>query len=580
MRNLALLLFFSLLAAPLPAQEITFTATLDRQSVAVGEHARLTITLSNSRENFSSPQLGGLMVVSGPFESSNFSYINGRMSSTVTRTWVITGMQPGNYTIGPASLRVGNAVIQTDPLTLEVTKGSAKPPDPAVARGQQQDPNLFVTINLSKNKGYVGEQIVATYTLYSRYSSIELSKYELPKLNGFWSEEIDLGNANWDDKPAVINGVQYRVAVLKKQLLFPQRGGKLRIEPLQLTGVVNRSFFSRGSSIEVTSNAVEFTAQELPPGAPNGFSGAVGELQMTVQVGRTEITADEAIDLQVRISGRANLKLLDAPAIDFPGEFEVYDPKINDRISISGNGMSGHREFQYLVIPRHEGTYTLAPIRFSYFDTRTGGYKNLESEAFTFEVAPGLASPAPGRATVNSGDVKLLERDIRFIRTGDLDLRPKGEFLFGSVRWFAGMVTPAFAFLLFLGWYRRHEARQADTLGTRRKKADRVARRHLQEASAALQRNDREAFYAALSRALNGYLADKFAMGVAEVNNAAVRARLAHLSGGDALADSYVRLVTACDMARFAPVEDKPRETLYEEAVELIGNIERNLRNR
>ena len=371
------------------AQEIAFTATVDRNSIAVGEHVKLTITLVNSRESFNAPDLGGLVIDRGPFESSSFNYVNGRMTSSVSRTWMLTATRPGKYTIGAASVRVGGGVITTEPITIEVAKGSAPPADPGVAQGQGRDPNLFVTISLSKNKAYVGEQVVASYVLYSRYPNIELSKYDLPKLDGFWTEEIDLGDAGWEERPQVINGLQYRVAVLKKQLLFPQRSGRLRIEPMSLTCVVNRSFFSRGTAIDVTSNAVELTALELPPNAPAEFSGAVGELQMNVSADRTEVNADQAIELSVRISGRANLKLLDAPNLTPPAEFEVYDPKVNDKISIGSNGMAGHREFQYLMIPRHDGTYELDGVTFGYFDPKAGEYRTLRSGPLTIDVAPG-----------------------------------------------------------------------------------------------------------------------------------------------------------------------------------------------
>ncbi len=556
------------------AQEIAFTATVDRNSIAVGEHVKLTITLVNSRESFNAPDLGGLVIDRGPFESSSFNYVNGRMTSSVSRTWMLTATRPGKYTIGAASVRVGGGVITTEPITIEVAKGSAPPADPGVAQGQGRDPNLFVTISLSKNKAYVGEQVVASYVLYSRYPNIELSKYDLPKLDGFWTEEIDLGDAGWEERPQVINGLQYRVAVLKKQLLFPQRSGRLRIEPMSLTCVVNRSFFSRGTAIDVTSNAVELTALELPPNAPAEFSGAVGELQMNVSADRTEVNADQAIELSVRISGRANLKLLDAPNLTPPAEFEVYDPKVNDKISIGSNGMAGHREFQYLMIPRHDGTYELDGVTFGYFDPKAGEYRTLRSGPLTIDMAPGEMTTMPGSARVSGREVQVLEHDIRYIRTGDLELRRIGEWLFGSARWITAMLAPTLAFLLFLGWYRTKRSEESDVAGMRRKKADKLARRRLSEAEKALAQNDREGFYAALHKALNGYLADKFGLGMAEMNSMVVKERLSVLTDGTALAEGYTRLIAICEMARYAPIEEVPRKELHAQAMDLIGRIE------
>lgn len=563
------------------AQEITFKASVDRNSIAAGEQLKLTIALSNTQERFGAPDLGGLVIVQGPFESSNMSIFNGRMSSTITRTWVLTAAQPGRYTIGPAKVKVGGGYIQTDPITIEVTKGAAtRPSDPNATLGQQRDPNLFTTISLSKSKGYVGEQVVATYMLYSRYNNLQSVSKELPKISNAWTEEVDLGELHWEEKMQTINGLPYRVAVLRKQVLFPQRSGKLRIEPFEQTCVIDRSFFNPGRTVEVRSNAVEYTVLDLPPGAPADFSGAVGELQMTVTASRTRLQENESVDLTVRFSGRTNLKLLGSPALALPNDIETFEPKVTDRITVNGNGMSGSREYQFLLIPRHEGNYELPPVTVSYFDTQIGDYKTLSSGPTMIEVLPGDGSATttlPQRPA--QSDIQLLEKDIRHIRTGDLELEPVGHELFASPAWIAGMTTPAIAFMLLLAW-RRKQAREAqDIAGSRRKTADRTARRHLKLAEQALQSNDREVFYSALSKALGGYMADKFGTGITTNASETIRKRLTDAPDGDQLATNYQRLITACDMARFAPVEEVPRAALFNEAAALIGTIEQRTRS-
>ena len=563
------------------AQEITFKASVDRTSIAAGEQLKLTIALSNTQERFGAPDLGGLVIVQGPFESSNMSIFNGRMSSTITRTWVLTAAQPGRYTIGPAKVKVGGGYIQTDPITIEVTKGAAtRPSDPNATLGQQRDPNLFTTISLSKSKGYVGEQVVATYMLYSRYNNLQSVSKELPKISNAWTEEVDLGELHWEEKMQTINGLPYRVAVLRKQVLFPQRSGKLRIEPFEQTCVIDRSFFNQCRTVEVRSNAVEYTVLDLPSGAPADFSGAVGELQMTVTASRTRLQENESVDLTVRFSGRTNLKLLEAPAIALPNDIETFEPKVTDRITVNGNGMSGSREYQFLLIPRHEGNYELPPVTVSYFDTQIGDYKTLSSGPTMIEVLPGDGSATttlPQRPA--QSDIQLLEKDIRHIRTGDLELEPVGHELFASPAWIAGMTAPAIAFMLLLAW-RRKQAREAqDIAGSRRKAADRTARRHLKLAEQALQSNDREVFYSALSKALGGYMADKFGTGITTNASETIRRRLADAPDSEQLATNYQRLITACDMARFAPVEEVPRATLFNEAAALIGTIEQRTRS-
>lgn len=557
------------------AQEITFDASVDRTNVATGDPIKLTLSLTNAPMNsgITPPDLGGLVVVQGPFDQNSFSMINGRTSSSLQRTYYLQALQPGDYTIGPASARVGGGAIQSKPIRIHVVKGeSSGPNNSQLSEAQRSDPNLFCTISLSKSKAYVGEQIVATYTLYSRYNSLQPGDYDLPKLDGFWAEEIDMGETSWEKIPQTINGLRYNVAVLKKQVLFPQRSGKLRIAPMTLNYRVNVSFFNNGTPVRVTSNAAEVTVMDLPPNKPADFIGAVGELRMEVKAANTTLKANEAIDLSVKFSGRANLKLIDAPKPGFPSDFESYDPKVIDHITVNGGGMSGNREFQYLVIPRHEGDYIVGPITYSYFDPGSGQYRQMSGDALEFHVQKGDGS-ATAVARPSRTDVQQLDHDIRYIRTGDLKLEPLGHHLFGSWPWAAGMATPPLAFLLFAAWHRRRERMLSDTQGLRRKGADKVARQRLKAAEQALGSNDREAFYTAMGKALEGYFADKFNLGVAEVNADMVRLKLGHLENG-ALAEEYIRQLGDLEMARFAPFESRSRQAAYDEAASIIRRIE------
>lgn len=572
--NIALPIVLALAARSASAQEITFNAQVDRDQIAAGDQLRLTVTLTNAQDRIEPPDLGGLVIVQGPFENSSYSFINGRASSSVSRTWVLTAARPGRYTIGPAKARVAGGVIQTDPITIEVAKGSAAPQEPAVAQGQHRDPNLFIALTLSKTKAYVGEQVLATYQLYNRYSGLEAPQMDPPKLNGFWSEEIDTQGARWEER--VVNGLGYRVITIKQQLLIPQRAGTLRIDPMGLTCIVGRSFFNRGTTIEVKSNAAELTALPLPANAPADFSGAVGELELSVKADRAEVRVDEAIEVEVRLSGRANLKLVEAPRLQFPSDFEVYEPRVTDRISVGPGGMSGARGFQYTVIPRHDGSFDLGSVALSYFDPKAGAYKTLRSAPIGITVAPGDGGSATASANrVQRADVAALDNDIRYIRMGDLRLREKGRFLFASPPWAAGMAAPPLLFAMLLVWRRKRLRDQADVQGLRRRKADRLARQRLKDAHEALRQGDRVGFHGALSKALRGYIGDKLGLGNAEATAEAIAARLNGAPQATTIAADCIRILGSCDMARFAPVDERPRQELYDEALQLIQRIER-----
>lgn len=571
-------LFICALFSPAAAQEITFDARVDRSSVATGDPIKLTLSLNNGPMNsaIAPPDFGGLVVVQGPFDQNSFSMTNGRTSSSVSRSYYLQATAPGDYTIGAATARVGGGTISTQPIKVHVTKGQDSAPSSATLdQAQKADPNIFCTISLSKSKAYVHEQIVATYTLYTRYNSLQRDDYDLPKLDGFWTEEIDIGETSWSKVPQKINGLPYNVAVLKKQLLFPTRSGKLRIAPMTLNFRVNAGFFNNGTPVKITSNAAEVTVMDLPENKPEDYIGAVGELKMDVNVASTTVKANEAIDLTIKFSGRANLKLIDAPKLGFPTDFEAYDPKITDRITVNGGGMTGSREFQYLVIPRHEGDYTVGPLTFSYFDPASGQYKRLSNESLNFHVEKGDGNAADVSGPLRT-DVKELHRDIRYIRTDDLQLEEKDAHLFGSWAYMAGMGAPAFAFLGLALFQRRRQKLLGDTQGLRRKGADRIAKQRLKDAAAALTKNDREGFYTALGKALEGYFADKFNLGVAEVNAAMVTEKLGHLEEGK-LSREYAALMADSEMARFAPIEGKGRQQCYDEAAALIHRIEGQL---
>ncbi len=569
----------ALMAMAANAQEITFQAQVDRNEIAAGEPVKLTIELSNASASsgISTPDFNGMMVLQGPMESSSFSSVNGRVTRSSSKIWYLTAPQPGKYTIGAATVRIGNASLQTDPITITVSKSTAGQGTGAAAdQGQKRDPNLFCTITLSKNKAYVGEQIIATYTLFTRYNALQSRDTDMPKLNGFWAEEIDLGATNWEPQLRTVNGLQYRVAVLRKQVLIPLRSGTLTVAPMTLNYLVNAGFFSSGSQVSIKSNAVEVTAMELPPGKPADFMGAVGELRMEVKAPQSQLKANEAIDLSVRFSGRANLKLIDAPKLALPADFDTYDPKVNDQLSVNSNGMSGSREFQYLLIPRHEGHYDLGNLSFSYFDPAAGTYKQLRSQDLVFDVAPPEGGTGGGTASAKV-DVQRLGSDIRYIRTGDLNLRPKGSFLFTSPWYAAGLALPPVLLLLFFIWHRKREAFLSDAELQRRHGADRVAKKRLALAETALRSGNADAVNDAIGKALEGYFADRFNLGVAQVTPQEITEKLGPMDNG-ATAARYIHLINTTQMARFAPVATQPAEELYKEAVALISHVENQLR--
>lgn len=577
-RTAAILAAFAWASLGLHAQEVTFQATTDRNEIAVGDPVRFSLELTNAAGRITTPDWGGMTVLQGPSTSSNFSSINGRISRSSTTTWILTATSPGDFTIGASTASVGGGTLRSEPVRIHVTKAAAgAASSPQAAQGQRKDPNLFCTITLSKDKAWVGEQVIATYTLFSRYNSLQPGDYDLPKLSGFWAEEVDLGETTWEPGQRTVNGLRYNVAVLKKQVLIPLRSGTLRVEPMTLNYRVNPSFFNSGTPVRIQSNAATLNAMELPQAKPADFMGAVGDVRLDLETKGPAVKANEAVDLTIRFTGKANLKLIDAPQLSLPGDFEAFDPKIEDKITVNGAGMSGSRTFQYLLIPRHEGDYDIGALSFSYFDPASGTFKQLRSAPLHFQVAPGDAHANATISAPTKTEVRTLGHDIRYIRTGDLGLTDKDRHLFGSAAYVAGMLLPPALLVLLFAWHRKRERQQGDATGLRRKAADKVAKQRLALARAALDSGDRQTFNDALGKALEGYAADKFNLGVAEVTADNLRAKLAGTD--DALvADPYIALIRDAATARFSPVDPKPRQQAYDEAVALIARMEQQLR--
>lgn len=572
--NILLCLLALATALPLGAQEISFTATVDRNDIKVGERIKLVLSISNAQGSLTPPDLGGLVVVQGPFESSSFRSINGQMSMAMSRTYVITATKPGRYTIGPATAKVGGGTISTDPIVVTVSPGSTEGEGEA-RQGQGRNTDLFTTISLSRPQAYVGQQLVVTYHLYSRYNNIELAPEDIPAINGAWVEEVDIGERGWEDQLRTVNGIQYRVAVLKKQLIIPQKSGEITVGPMNVTCVVDRSFFNRGRQIEVKSNKAVLKVKELPKPIPADHSGAVGEFVLKVDPGRTELSENQATELVVRLSGSGNLKLMQAPKLELPKEFEVYDPDMIDNIRVNGSGMSGSREFKYTVIPRRRGTYEVPPITFTYFDAGSGSFRTLDSGPITYTVEAGSGTVQGGVPYTPPGTApEILERDIRYIRSGDLDLAPRGSGFWSSPAYPMAMGLPLVLLGGLLLWQRRREAEAADVLGTRRKRADKVARQRLQEAEKAMTAGDQGRFHDALIKALQGYVMDRFGLSLMELDSEHLREHTGRMKDGNATIERYLALVAACEQARFAPVQEAPMQDLYTQAVNVIGEFE------
>jgi hypothetical protein len=553
----------------------------------------------------------------GPSQSSssNIQIINGAMTQSVSYsfTYVLMADKEGTFQVDPASVVVQGKTYKTNPFNIQVVKGSPQrqqsQPRSQGGGGQQQSSgsngnisanDLFIKTIVSKPDAYQGEQITVTQKIYARVALVGFENVKLPSFEGFWSSEVQMPEQVSLHKETV-NGVAYNVAELKKTILFPQKSGTLTIQPMTVTAVVQvrtqgrartgdpffDSFFNDpvfGSSVqnvrkEVKSAPVTVRIKPLPAnGQSADFGGAVGNFDIKASLDKTTVKANEALNYKITLSGSGNLELVDNLKIEFPSDFEVYDPKVNNKINSTAGGVSGSRVFEYLVIPRNPGKYDIPPVKFSYFDLGKKSYVNLQTAGFSINVQKGSGESGSAYTSANKEDVKMLASDIRFIRTGNAGLKPIGAMFFQTSMFWILFFLPFILFGIVILVWNRHMKLVSDQGLMKNRKATKVARNRLKKAEGFLKSGAEEAFYIEVSQALWGYMSDKLYIPLASLSQEMVSQVLDEKNVDPALRAKYRGVLEECEFIRFAPGDKAGKmEGLYNRALEVITRAEKEI---
>lgn len=596
------------------ADDVRLTASAPAE-VQAGQQFRLVYTLNAEAENFTGPDFSDFTVLAGPTQSSSSSIqiINNQVtrSFSYTFTYNLVAMQEGNFTIQPAKARAGGKQYSSNAITIRVRPASQQPSgsQPQQQQGGQASgtvgsKDLFIRASVDKSSPFMGEQVIVTYKLYTR---VQVSNYQIeqsPSTTGFWVEELSKDNSRLVQYNDVIDGQQYTVAEIRKVALFPQRAGTLRIEPLQVEVVArvqqqsqqrrtgdpffdsffNDPFFSsrwQNVNQSLRSNALEINVKPLPvQNRPSDFSGAVGDFTIRTTVDKTELAANEPINLKVVISGKGNVRLIDKLNFQFPPAFEVYDPKISTDVQVSQSGVSGTRTLEYLIIPRSAGNYTIKPVVFSYFHPVREGYVSLNTPEFNFKISRGEGPDLiAGTAAGDQQAIQYIASDIRFIRQAPIKLNRIGSYFFGSTLFYVLLLSPLLLFILFVILLQNHIKNTRDLARVKNRRATRFARKRLKQAQEFLKLRMSDKFFNELSQALWGYLSDKINIPLSELSLETVRERLAARSVNVEIIDEFTNLLEQCEFARFAPGDvAQTMDQLYEKALALITRIEKELK--
>jgi len=594
------------------AEDVKFYVSAP-SSVGSGQQFAVSFTVNSAGTNFKAPSFKGFSVLSGPNQSSSSSMqiINGRMTQNVSYsfTYYLQAGNEGSYSILPAKITVDGKLYETESVTIKVVKSAQNQGNNQQQQTQQQNSNqsdasvsdkdIFLKASVSNASPYLGEQLIVTYKLYT---SVGIAQYSINKLasnKGFWSEDLNKENDKPKQYKEYINGKQYIVAEIRKVALFPQESGKLNIDPLEVEVVAQvqtqrrRSnsifdffddpFSSSYQNVRKTlhSNSISINAKPLPSiNKPDDFVGAVGTFTFKSEIDKTELKANDAVNLKFTISGRGNIKLIDKLNINFPTDFETYDPKINDNINKSDNGVSGTKTFDYLLIPRNQGTYTIKPVTFTYFDLNKGKYITLSSPEYVLKVAKSDGKQNNVAMTsVNQEEIKYIGSDIEHIKTKNFTLNKKGEHFFLSDLFFILSLIPFVIFISALIFRRKHIKLRNNMALLKNRKATKVAKKRLKKAKLYLVQSDKSKFYLEISQALWGYLSDKFSIPIAELSMDSVNEALNNKNVAENISAQFIKTLNNCEFARFAPGDESlTMDKIYKEAIDIISKTESELK--
>ncbi len=599
MKRLYGILWIVLLATTfgLKAQDVEFNASLSATEVTLNERFQLSFTLNASGSNFRAPDLSRhFKVLSGPNQSTQMSFINGKISSSMTYSFILMPINTGEFTIGPASIVVDGKVYKTQPLKIKVVKGSS-----ATAQSQQNTrkkkkndklnlgDNLFIRIEVSKTQVYEGEQLTAVYKLYNRANLENISGEKLPEFDGFYTSEIDIKD-NYSKQ--VIDGKLYDVYTIKKTVLIPQKTGKLKLKPLELEATVavrvkqnTNSFWGPQytyvrKNVKIKSNSVTIRVKPLPGGAPESFDGAVGQFTLKAALSPTELKVNDALNYKLTLTGTGNLPLINPEPPEFPVDFEAYDPKQKSNYSNKRGVIKGSKAWEYLLIPRHRGEYHIPAVAFTYFDPAAKKYITLTTDSFYVKVLPGENGEeiAPGGTTTYKKELERLGSDIRFIHTGNPRLHEKSDVFFGTVLYYLLLLMPSLIAVIAYAIISKREAMKRDTVTFKRTKATKIAVKRLRKAKKHLDAGETAPFYEEVFKALNGYFSDKLAIPVSELNKHNISSTLREKQVPDELIDEFNNVLETCEMARFSPAGGQDHQKVYERAKNVIVNLENHLK--
>ena len=578
-------LFICLLSISLVAQEATLKAKVSKNKLGVNQRLRIEFSIDKQGgDNFSPPKFTNFRVVGGPSQSVSQSWINGKVTFSQSYTYIIQPKRKGAFSIASASIKIGGKFIKSEPvkvIVLDPVEIPKNPNDPNYVAQQ----NIHLVAEISKANPYVGEGIYVEYRLYvsENVSVYDTSISEAPKYNGFWNQDIKVNG--FLVKMGKYNGENYRYIVLQKALLIPTKTGKLSIDPMRMDIVIGvpsgrADFF--GNAItknirrEFASTKKIIRPKSLPlEGKPANFAGAVGDFDFSVALSKDILKANETSQVQVKISGKGNLKLFELPTVETPAELEMYQPERKERVRVNASGISGAVTDTYTVVPLYKGKYKIPSISFSYFNPKEKKYKTIATEDFFVDVQEGKELITLDTSSVRKQEVVSTGKNFRYIATKTKFITAKKIDFFKSNLFYVLFLLPLIAIPIGVFIGKKNEERNNDILGNKTRKAEKLAKKYLSKAQKQLGK--KEAFYEALERALHNYLKAKLGVETAEISKERITEILKGKNVEAAAIHQFIEVLKNSDFARYTPFTATEMKEEFERAKAVIVQLDKQL---
>ena len=566
--------------------QIDFDLRVSKKKLAVNERLRLDFVMNQNGDNFTPPSFEDFNLVGGPNQSVSNSWINGKRSFSKTFTYFLAPKKKGIYKIGAAQISFEGSKYETDPVSVEVSSSVAKPSGSSSVE-YLADENMHLVAEISKIDPYLNEAITVVYKLYFR-DPIKISdarEIQSPKFSDFWSSSIKIPQLKVES--GSYKGESYNQVVWKKSILYSQKTGKLVIEPLALSLVIEiptkrRDFFGntiyKQVSRSVNAGKRILNVKELPDeNKPSEFSGAVGDFKLDFLINKKSLKAQESFQSVVKVSGKGNLKLFKLPKIKAPSSIELFEPEYKEEIKTTLSGMEGTIQNTYTMVPQVQGKYPIPQIEFTYFDPNKESYVTLNSIDYVVDVY--------GNSSLSNSikSQEKIDQDLKISTDGAfgfIKLKSKFtpinkvEFWNKSIFWF--IVFSPLALLPIIILIRKlWKSRTFDENDLKLKRRSKLAIKFLGNAKKHI--NNKPEFYDSLEKAFHNYLKAKLRIETVDIQRDIVVNSLVKKGANTSTIDSFMIILDNCNMARYSKITNVKMKQDYYSAIDIIEKLDNEI---